>query len=134
MKKLFIACITLFFMVSFVPNSLCEANEEQPIEVKTLYNELETENFNPEFDDPLTVTGIVIETGISKYATPFVSLSDKKNGTVYAVCVLPRADSFKLKDFKKGEKVILQGHFYAFRDRVVIKKCRKIKLADNGVN
>ncbi|MCL2485783.1 MAG: hypothetical protein FWF00_03550 [Endomicrobia bacterium] len=98
----------------------------EPIPVDSLFKGLESGIIILEFDDPVTVTGYVIDTGISKYLTPYVALSDKKGGEQYAVCVLPRADSLKLKDFAKDEKVTMEGHFYAFRDKVVIKKCSKV--------
>lgn len=75
----------------------------------------------------LTVNGIVTDTGISIYATPYVSLSNEKDGTVYAVCVLPRADFKKLSDYKKGETVAMTGNFYAVRERIVIKQCKTAK-------
>lgn len=125
-------CIFLFLFFSIAVATSFSENASLPVvDVYSLYNELKDGNYTPEFDDPITVTGTVIDTGISIYATPYISLSNEKDGTVYATCVLPRTDALKLKEFKKGEKVTLQGNFYAFRDKAVIKKCKKIETVEN---
>jgi hypothetical protein len=130
MKKIAIFNVLLLLAFIFFPaRAASEENAVAVTDVYSLFNELKSENYKPEFDDPVAVTGYVIETGISIYATPYISLSNEKNGTVYAICVLPRTDALKLKDFKKGEKVALKGNYYAFRDKAVIKKCKKIETA-----
>lgn len=128
---LIFSSLLLCCAAAFVKPSFSEQTNPAVKDVFTVYNELMSQEYKPEFDDPITVTGIVTETGISIYATPYINLSNEKNGTVYATCVLPRTDALKLKEFKKGEKVILQGNFYAFRDKAVIKKCKKIEMPDN---
>ena len=82
-----------------------------------MYNGIDIEKIVFDYDSPLTVTGIVVKTGISIYATPYVSLSDKAGGKVYATCVLPRTDALKLRDFKKGEKATMRGNYYAFHGK-----------------
>jgi hypothetical protein len=127
MKKLLL-CFAAVICLN-LPVCVCLAYGDDAVkiyEAVDLYNDIKNENLSFEFDDPVTVTGIVVETGISIYATPFISLSNEKDGTVYAICVLPRSDAFKLKEFSKGEKVTLQGNYYSFRDRTVIKKCKKM--------
>lgn len=122
----------LLFFSATAGTSFSETSVLPATDVYSLYNNIKDEKYIPEFDDPLTVTGIVIETGISIYATPYVSLSNKNEGTVYATCVLPRADALKLKEFKKGNRVTLQGNYYAFKDKAVIKKCKKIDAAEKN--
>ncbi|MCL1973050.1 MAG: hypothetical protein FWG57_08730 [Endomicrobia bacterium] len=125
-KKMLLLTAFVFY---FVMTTHCLQGEQKsvPISVDSLVSDLNEGIISLEFDDPVIVTGYVIDTGISKYLTPYVSLSDKKGGRQYAVCVLPRTDSLKLKDFVKDEKVVIEGSFYALReDRAVIKKCRKI--------
>lgn len=76
----------------------------------------------------IAVSGVVTETGISIYATPYVRLSDREEGEAMAVCVLPRLDAAKLLSFKKGESVTLEGRLYrAGSERVVLKECVKIE-------
>ncbi|MDR1696162.1 MAG: hypothetical protein LBR69_06005 [Endomicrobium sp.] len=114
----FVCCLTAYAAGAYAA---------EPAPVAALFNDLTAKTISFEFDDPVTVTGFVIDTGISKYATPFVALSDTKGGRQYATCVLPRTDALKLRDFKKGEEVVIEGNFYSLRDdRVVIKKCRKV--------
>ena len=73
----------------------------------------------------ITVKGIVTEAAVSRYATPAVSISDKENGEVYVVCVLPRADFPKLSSFKKGDEVKVTGMVYGRKERLVIKQCAR---------
>ncbi|MCL2799518.1 MAG: hypothetical protein FWD54_04525 [Endomicrobia bacterium] len=127
MKKTLMLLIAFALYFTMAAPCIYGEQKSDPIPIDSLFNDLKAGTISFEFDDPVTVTGYVLETGISKYLTPYVSLSNEKGGRQYAVCVLPRADSLKLKDFAKDEKVVIEGSFYAFReDKVVIKKCRKI--------
>ena len=132
-KNLFVLGIIIFSLVAmlFVPAFTQDtANEQEKTsvyEVSALWQEITDESLSFEFDDPVTVTGFVIDKGISKYATPYVTLSDKTNGKEYAVCVLPRTDVTKLSDFSKGQKVTLSGNYYSMKERIVIKKCKQVK-------
>lgn len=76
----------------------------------------------------IAVSGVVTETGMSIYATPNVMLSDSANGRRYAICVLPRADSGTLSQYKAGQQVIFQGRVYRVTDggEIVLKDCRKM--------
>ncbi len=114
-----------FFILSY-SSLIYSDGPGKTYDVYTLWSDIKNDETVFKFDDPLTVTGFVVETGISRYATPYVSLSNEKGGTVYATCVLPRTDALKLKEFKNGEKVTISGNYYAFRDKAVIKKCRKL--------
>lgn len=71
------------------------------------------------------IEGIVASTGISKYMTPNVELSDRADGTVQAVCVMPRLDADKLSGFTPGQSVTMSGKVYKFYSgRMVIKECK----------
>lgn len=75
------------------------------------------------------VSGIVRETGMSIYMTPNVMLSDTGEGPVYSICVLPRADTGRLGQYKKGQRVIMSGRVYRFIEddgRVVMKECVEV--------
>ncbi|MCL2029275.1 MAG: OB-fold putative lipoprotein [Deltaproteobacteria bacterium] len=70
------------------------------------------------------IKGIVLSTGISRYMTPNVELSDRAGGTLQAVCVLPRLDADKLSGFTPGRSVTMSGRVYKhFSGRMVIKDC-----------
>ena len=71
------------------------------------------------------VKGIVLSTGMSKYMTPTVSLSDRAAGELHVICVLPRLDVNKLSDFNPGQSVIMSGRVYRLSERgVVVKECK----------
>ena len=71
------------------------------------------------------IEGVVVSTGISRFMTPNVELSDTADGAVQAVCVLPRLDADKLSDFKPGQSVTMSGKVYKFYSgRMVIKECK----------
>ena len=73
----------------------------------------------------ISVKGFVISTGISIYATPNVRLSNEKNGQIYAICVLPRADFHKLSSFEQEQQVIMSGRVYRLsQNGVVLKECK----------
>ncbi len=125
MRKILLSAAVLIILLS--PAALALKGEDMTYNVYTLWSDITNKKIAFEFDDPLQVKGIVVETGISIWATPYVSLSNEKDGKVYATCVLPRADTLKLKDFKKGEEVSMAGNFYTFVDKAVIKKCSKLE-------
>ena len=72
------------------------------------------------------VKGTVLSTGISKYMTPTVSLSDRTEGELHVICVLPRLDVNKLADFNPGQSVTMSGRVYSLSERgvVVVKECK----------
>jgi len=71
------------------------------------------------------VRGIVLSTGMSRYLTPTVSLSDREAGELYVICVLPRIDVNKLSDFSPGQSVTMSGRVYSLSERaVVVKECK----------
>jgi len=73
----------------------------------------------------ITISAVVADTHISRYLTPVVSLVDKIQDEVRVICVLPRADTHKLSDFKKGDRIMITGNFRAAREeRIVIKQCQ----------
>ena len=71
------------------------------------------------------IKGVVLSTGISRYMTPNVELSDRAGGTLQAVCVLPRFDADKLSGFTPGQSVTMSGRVYKhFSGRMLIKDCK----------
>ena len=71
------------------------------------------------------IKGIVLATGISRYMTPNVELSDRAGGVVQAICVLPRQDAEKLSGFTPGQDVTMAGRVYKYYSgRMVIKECK----------
>jgi len=71
------------------------------------------------------VKGTVLSTGMSIYMTPTVMLSDRANGELHVICVLPRIDVNKLSDFKPGQSVTMSGRAYRLSERgVVVKECK----------
>ncbi len=75
----------------------------------------------------IRVTGVVVSTGMSIYLTPNVVLSDKEQGAVKVICVLPRIDTGKLSEFKPGQRVTMSGRGYRLSDRgVVLKECKQV--------
>ena len=73
------------------------------------------------------VKGIVLSTGMSKYLTPTILLSEREGGPVQVICVLPRLDAGKLSDFKPGQSVTMSGRVYRLSENgVVLKECKAV--------
>lgn len=72
------------------------------------------------------VQGVVHSTGISRYMTPNVMLSDSDGGMVHVICVLPYLDVAKLVDFKAGQSVIMTGRVLKLTERGVLLKESKL--------
>lgn len=104
------------------------ASAEEYLEAKDIWTEFQQDQAGAEArysKGRILVTGIVVETGMSRYATPNVRLSDEPGGQVYVICVLPRADFPKLSSFSKGRRATLSGEYRHNRSGpVVIKECR----------
>ena len=102
----------------------------EAIAVKALWQEFQDNQqaaADKYFTREATVSGVVVEAAMSVYATPAIRLSDVKDGNIYVICVLPRADMLKLSDFKPGERATLIGTVrHNNSGIVVIKDCRKI--------
>jgi len=74
------------------------------------------------------VNGVVLSTGISRFMTPNVMLSDIEGGQVQVICVLPRLDAAKLSDFKPGQSVTMLGRVLKVTERgVLLKESRLIE-------
>lgn len=102
---------------------------DAPVEAAVLWREFKDDQDKAEAryaKGRVRVTGVVAETGMSRYATPNVRLSDKEGGTVYVICVLPRADVFKLSSFTVGGRATLSGEYrHHYNGPIVIKECRQ---------
>ena len=71
------------------------------------------------------VNGVVLSTGMSRYMTPNVVLSDRAKGDVQVICVLPRLDVGKLANFTPGQSVTMSGKVYRVSERgVITKECK----------
>ena len=80
-------------------------------------------------EEEIIVTGVVADTGMSRYMTPCVYLAEKAGSPTLVICVLPRADAFKLSEFGKGELATMTGRVYRFGDNgVVLKQCKRYVL------
>ena len=72
----------------------------------------------------ILINGVVLATGISKYMTPNVELSDRKDGVTQVICVLPRLDADKLSGFAPGQNVTMSGKVYKHSSgRMIVKEC-----------
>ena len=77
----------------------------------------------------VTVSGIVVDTGMSIYLTPNVKLSDAPGSGAYIVCVLPRSDTGLLSGFAKGDRVTMSGKVYRANPdggSIVLKQCARV--------
>jgi len=71
----------------------------------------------------VTVKGIVVAKGISRYLTPTVTLSSREGGPDLIVCVLPRLDVGKLSNFEPGQEVTFTGRVQHMGERIILKEC-----------
>jgi len=78
------------------------------------------------------IKGVVVSTGMSKYLTPNVVLSDQG---AEAICVLPYSGvaywnrSAQLSDFRQGQTVTMSGRVHNItRERVVLKECKAVDM------
>ena len=70
----------------------------------------------------VVVTGVVTDTGMSRYMTPCVYLAEGENTATLVICVLPRADTLKLSHYTKGQRVSMKGRVYGFGAHGVVIK------------
>lgn len=84
--------------------------------------------------ETVSLSGVVVSTGISIYMTPNVMLSDQTGGTAYVVCVLPRADTGKLSGFRVGEQITMTGRVYRSKagGGIIVKECRQAPASLTG--
>jgi hypothetical protein len=74
--------------------------------------------------------GVVVSTGMSRYMTPNVVITDQG---AEAICVLPYVGiaywnrSAQLDDFEKGQTVTMSGRVHNMtKERVVLKECKAV--------
>ena len=72
----------------------------------------------------ITVKGIVVAKGMSRYLTPTVTLSNVEGGAEQVICVLPRLDAGKLSGFQIGQSLAMTGKVYRLGERVIVKESR----------
>jgi len=78
------------------------------------------------------IKGVVVSTGMSRYMTPNVVLSDQGEE---AICVLPYIGiaywnrSAQLSDFEVGQTITMSGRVHGMtKERVVLKESKKVDL------
>jgi len=134
MKKLSKARLLACLLVLTVTLAAGTAMAGEAVEVKALWQEFQDNQqaaADKYFTREATVSGVVVEAAMSIYATPAIRLSDVKDGEIYVICVLPRADMLKLSDFKPGERATLIGTVrHNNKGTVVIKGCRVVTSGD----
>lgn len=128
-------CIAVFAIcilsanICFGQENKNEAKKDSVVTVKELYDEFKkdeaaaTEKYAGK---KVTIKGIAVKVGPDKYTYPGVELSEKKNGTTRALCVLPYTDYLKLRKVSKGDQVTMRGEVRQFlgkMDMIIIKQC-----------
>lgn len=103
MKKIILSSIVLF-------TSLAHAGQD----AKTAWQTLQNQSANMQ---KVQISGVVVNTEISKYLTPVIYLSDSANGKRYIACVLPRTQSWSLDSYQKGQSLNVSGDYYGFFGR-----------------
>ena len=130
MKRLNKARLLAWLLVLTVTLVAGPAMAEKTVEAKSLWQEFQDNQqvaADKYFTHEVTVSGVVVEAAMSIYATPAIRLSDVKAGEIYVICVLPRADTLKLSNFKPGERATLIGTVrHNNKGVVVIKGCRVV--------
>ena len=72
----------------------------------------------------VNIKGVVVDSGISIYMTPYLSLADQEKGPAEVICVLPRADAEKLPDYKIGQTADMRARVYRQSEKgIVVKEC-----------
>lgn len=127
--------ITLFYLICAVfipfPSQAQVSNRANALNVHDVWQAFQDNRIEAEesyLNKGIKVRGIVIDTGVSIYATPTVTLSMEEEGETRAICVLPRSDFNKLSAFKKGQDVVVMGRGYAFgKNGLIIKECKEVE-------
>jgi hypothetical protein len=126
MRKIFTALV--LFGVMFAEAGVVYGTETTPTAVRDLRQAFAGNRAEADaryLGETVPVTGVVLSTGISRYMTPTVMLSDHAGGELYVICVLPRLDVGKLSDFEPGQSVAMIGRVYRLSERgVVLKECK----------
>ena len=78
------------------------------------------------------IKGVIVSTGMSRYMTPNVVISDQG---AEAICVLPYIGiaywnrSAQLSDFNVRQTVTMSGRVHGMtKDRVVLKECKEVDM------
>ena len=127
-KRFLLVGWVMFFLVSSAGTSVMFGEEQEAITARDLLRAFTDDHSAAEkkyLNKTMLIEGVVVATGISKYMTPNVELSDRAGGTVQAVCVMPRLDADKLSGFTPGQSVTMSGKVYKlYSGRMVIKECK----------
>jgi len=122
------------FILGFTLLVLCYSISAASQEVISIYDLRQAYLANPEsarqeyLSKTIQVRGVVVSTGMSRYLTPVVELSDSKDGPVLAICVLPRLDVGKLSDYTTGQTAAFSGRVQVLNEnRIIIKESRAVE-------
>jgi hypothetical protein len=77
----------------------------------------------------VTIKGVVVYVGPDVYALPSIEISDKKDGSSMALCVLPVSDYLKLRKYSKGQTLVITGEARdLYKESIVIvKECKVVE-------
>ena len=107
-------------------NAQSESRETVVISAKDLYEGLKNKSLKFDYNQEITITGILKNTGSSIiYNSAYLLISDKDNGYIYVKAVL--ADKKKRSEYKNGQSIKIQCRFYENRDQVIVVKDAKNK-------
>ena len=107
-------------------NAQSENNKTVVISAKDLYEGLKNKSLKFDYNQEITITGILKNTGSSIiYNSAYLLISDKDNGYIYVKAVL--ADKKKKSEYKNGQSINMQCRFYENRDNVIVVKDAKNK-------
>lgn len=77
----------------------------------------------------IIISGIVTRVGPDMYGLPSIELSDKAEGKMYVLCLLPILDYPKLRKVSKGDEVKISGEARGLHnnDFVVVKHSQVVE-------
>ena len=121
-------------LLGFTLLVICFTISDASQEVISAYDLRQAYNANSEvtrqqyLNKTIQIKGVVVSKGMSRYLTPNVELSDRKDGPVLAICVLPRLDMNKLSNYAPGQNVTFSGRVHALNEnRIIIKESKTME-------
>jgi len=125
MKKRLLCCAFLFAF-AYCVYSQTNSDKTIVIPAKNLYEGLKNKSLKFDYNQEITITGILKDTGSSFiYNSAYLLISDKDNGYIYVKAVL--ADKKKIDEYKIGQSIEIRCRFYEERAQVVVVKDAKSK-------
>lgn len=76
----------------------------------------------------VNISGYAVKVGPDVFGLPSVEVSESKDGSARALCVLPFTDYLKLRHVHKGDKVVINGEIrgYVPQYDIALAKLSKI--------